>query len=131
MADADRPMQPAVEHIAQIARPRHAERAQRQLAFIDIGHYLAMAKAEFRLERLFKCDTTCYRTFDEDADELRRRPDAPISLRVLFPHDGDVFIRNPALTAATCCSTMLPMEWPTKCARVMLSRAHVDCTRSA
>ena len=55
MADPNGAMRRAVDHIAQIARPRHAERAQGKRAIIDIGHDLAMAeiKALLQPERQF------------------------------------------------------------------------------
>ena len=38
---------------------------------------------------------------------------------------------QPGDCTATCCSTMLPIEWPTKWARAMFRRLHTDSTVSA
>ena len=69
MAYADDLVHLTVDHIAQIARARHAKRANRQDTFIDIGHHLAMAESELRLELFLEPDAAGDRSFDEDTDE--------------------------------------------------------------
>ncbi len=52
-----------------ITRTRGCQCAQRQCAFVDIRHHLAVTKAIELFQLLFERDAACNRTLDENSDQ--------------------------------------------------------------